>query len=317
MEALQTPPDQCFFGVERLPEGSFPRYFQPMVHIASSLRTRSVGDELIGLRKAAGYNGAEFARKLGWENSRLNRIENGKYRTSEVDITQYVTMLGHPRPVLDHLLTMLRQSEDGFVVQPHGVRLADQLHTLIRYETTARTIHNFELAVVPGLLQTRSYTHALIANAGRVPPEKIPGLVQARLDRQCMFNRPMQPDCTFFIHEFALRLPVGGSHVMNDQAMHLAFMANAHRVSIRVIPAAHGSFSGLSGGAFVLMSDADEQCLPVVCAEISGASLFLDDRATIEEHLVVLKELDRIALDAGQSRSWLMKLASEYDRPNS
>ena len=66
-----------------------------MVHIPSSMRTRSVGDELIGLRKAAGYTGAEFARKLGWENSRLNRIENGKYNVSEVDITQYVTILGH------------------------------------------------------------------------------------------------------------------------------------------------------------------------------------------------------------------------------
>jgi len=130
-----------------------------------------------------------------------------------------------------------------------------------------------------------------------------------------MFNRPMQPDCTFYIHEFALRLPVGGSRVMNDQAMHLAFMANAHRVSIRIIPAAHGSFAGLSGGAFALMSDVDEQRLPVVCAEITGASLFLDESAIVEEHHTVLNELDRIALDRGQSRSWLVKLAGEYDRP--
>jgi hypothetical protein len=300
--------------VERLPEGSFPRYFQPMVHIASSLRTRSVGDELTGLRKAAGYNGAEFARKLGWENSRLNRIENGKYRTSEVDITQYVTMLGHPRPVLDHLLAMLRQSEDGFVVQPHGVRLADQLHTLIRYETTARTIHNVQLTLVPGLLQTRDYTRALLSGDGTVAADQLEGLVQARMDRQCMFSRPMQPECTFYISEFALRAPVGGGRVMNDQAMHLAFMANASRLAIRVIPVERSPLSGLRT-PFSLMSFSDDQ-LPVVSVELVGASLFLDDRSLIQAHLAVLANLDRIALDRGQSRSWLMRLASEYDRPS-
>jgi transcriptional regulator with XRE-family HTH domain len=66
-----------------------------MVHIPSSMRTRSVGDELIGLRKAAGYSGLQMARKLGWEDSRLYRIESGKYHATEVDITQWVTILGH------------------------------------------------------------------------------------------------------------------------------------------------------------------------------------------------------------------------------
>ncbi|MFD9734067.1 helix-turn-helix domain-containing protein [Umezawaea sp. NPDC059074] len=285
-----------------------------MVNIPSSMRTRSVGDELIGLRKAAGYSGMEFARKLGWENSRLNRIENGKYRTSEVDITQYVTTLGHPKQVLDQLLTMLRQCEDGFVVQPHGIRLSDQLHTLVRHETTARTIHNLELTVVPGLLQTRGYASALM-ESGRVPADRLPGLVQARLSRQCLFNRPRQPYCTFYIHEFALRLPVGGDRVMNDQLMHLAFMANSHGVSIRVIPTSRGPFTGIGTGAFALLDSIDALQLPVVYTEMPGASLFLDETAVVEAHRVVLKELDRAALDGGQSRSWLVKLASEYDRP--
>jgi hypothetical protein len=253
-----------------------------------------------------------MSRRLGWENSRLSRIENGKYHATEVDITQWVTLLGQPRAVLDDLLTMLRQSEDGFVLQPHGIRLSDQLHTLIRHETAARSIQNFEPAVVPGLLQTRDYAHALLSGNGLVPAERLDGLVQARLDRQRMFNRPLQPECTFYLHEFALRLPVGGGRVMNDQAMHLAFMASAPGVSIRVIPAAHGPHPG--GGAFSLM-DTDDQQLPVVYAEITGASLFLDESAIVKEHLAVLAELDRIALDGGQSRSWLVKLASEYDRP--
>jgi Domain of unknown function (DUF5753)/Helix-turn-helix domain len=284
-----------------------------MVHIPSSMRTRSVGDELIGLRRAAGLNGAEMARKLGWENSRLNRIEHGMYRATEVDVTQWVTILGYPRPMLDHLLTMLRQCDDGFVVQPHGIRLPDQLHTLIRHETAAQSIHNFEMAVVPGLLQTKAYVHALLVGGGFVSPDKLDALSEARIARQCIFRRPMQPSCTFYIHEFALRLPVGSLRVMNDQVMHLAFMANSHGVSIRIIPACHGPYAGVA--AFSLMECADGLQLPVVFAEITGASLFLDDSAIVKEHRTLLAELDRIALDEGQSRSWLVKLAGEYDQP--
>jgi len=286
-----------------------------MVNIPSSMRTRALGHELIGLRKAAGYSGMEFARKLGWENSRLNRIENGKYNTTEIDITQYVTTLGHPRRTLDQLLTMLRQATDGFVVQPHTVRLSDELHTLVRHETTSRSIHNFQLTIVPGLLQTKKYASALMAGFRLGEKDRIEGLVQARVARQAIFNRPMQPACTFYIHEFALRLPVGGSRVMNDQVMHLAFMANAHRVSIRIIPAERGAFTGVGGGAFTVMDHADDQHLPIASVELVGCTLFMDDSSTVRAHQEVLEELDRVALDRAQSQSWLVKLASEYDRP--
>jgi transcriptional regulator with XRE-family HTH domain len=286
-----------------------------MVDIPSSMRTRSVGNELIGLRKAAGYNGAEFARKLGWENSRLNRIEHGKYNISEVDITQYVTMLGHPRSVLDHLLTMLRQSDDGFVVQPHGTRLPDQLHTLIRHETTARTIHNLELVVVPGLLQTRRYAEALMRSQHTADEELLQVRLQARMDRQCMFNRPMQPACTFYIQEFALRLPVGGNQVMNDQIMRLAFTSNNPGISIRIIPTSIGPHAGLAG-TFMRMGYAEGDQLPIIYVENEGTSLFMDEPNILDAHSAVLKRLDRTALDEEQSRSWLMKIASEYDRPD-
>ncbi|MEO6086711.1 MAG: helix-turn-helix transcriptional regulator [Umezawaea sp.] len=287
-----------------------------MVNIPSSMRTRALGHELVGLRKAAGYNGVEMARKLGWEGSRLSRIENGRYNTSEVDVTQYATLLGQSRPVLDNLLTMLRQSDDGFVVQPHGVRLHDQLHTFIRHETSSRIIHNFQLSVVPGLLQTKKYARALMTGSKFAVAEHIDGLVHARLARQAIFNRPLQPACVFYIHEFALRLPVGGNRTMNDQVMRLAFMANAHQVSIRIIPMERGAYPGIGAGGFTVMDHADEQRLPVVSVEFIGGTLFMDDHSSIGAHQEVLAEFDRIALDRRESQAWLVKLANEYDRPS-
>jgi len=284
-----------------------------MVHIPSSMRTRAVGDELIALRKAAGYSGLQMSTKLGWENSRLHRIENGKYNITEVDVTQWVTILGHPRSVLDNLLTMLRQSQNGFVVQPHGGRLSDQLHTLIHHETKAQTIQNLELNFVPGLLQTKPYADVMIRSFDKYGDELTESRVEARMRRQSMFSRVMQPNCVFFIHEFALRLPVGSGRVMHDQIMYLAFMANTYGVTIRIIPASLGPYAGMEG-SFMRMDYAGEEHLPVVYLEHSATSLFMDDQAVLEEHAEILERLDRTALDQQQSRLWLLHLASEYDR---
>lgn len=128
-----------------------------------------------------------------------------------------------------------------------------------------------------------------------------------------MFNRPKQPECTFYIHEFALRTTVGSRQVMYGQIMHLAFMANTYGVSIRIIPTDLGPNASFKG-PFMRMDYGDED-LPVVYVEHQGVSMFMDEAAVVEGHAVVLKSLDRIALDEGQSRLWLVNLASEYDQP--
>jgi hypothetical protein len=97
--------------------------------------------------------------------------------------------------------------------------------------------------------------------------------------------------------------------------MHLAFMAHRPGVSIRIIPNSIGPHAGLTG-SFMLMGYARDDQLPVVCVEYAGASLFIDEPEILEAHVAVINQLDRSALDEGQSRSWLMNLASEYDQPS-
>lgn len=78
------------------------------------------------------------------------------------------------------------------------------------------TIDSFELTVVPGLLQTTDHARALIRQAGTIPAGEVEDRVSARLGRQSLFGREHPARFTFFIHEFALRLPVGGPAVMAE-----------------------------------------------------------------------------------------------------
>jgi hypothetical protein len=63
--------------------------------------------------------------------------------------------------------------------------------------------------VVPGLLQTADYARALIRETGIVPAGEIDDRVAARLARQNLFSRERPPRFTYYLHEYALRLPVG------------------------------------------------------------------------------------------------------------
>jgi transcriptional regulator with XRE-family HTH domain len=122
----------------------------------STVRRRDLGEELRKHRQRAGFSGNELALKLGWHASSITRLEKGERTTSEVLITQYLAYCGGSNEEIQRMLDLHREASDdsGFCFQPHGERLPDGLHTLVRHETTASTIQWFEVALIPGLLQT-------------------------------------------------------------------------------------------------------------------------------------------------------------------
>jgi hypothetical protein len=73
-----------------------------------------------------------------------------------------------------------------------------------------------------------------------VPVSEIDDRVAARLARQSLFSRDPPARFTFYLHEFALRLPVGGPAVMVEQLHHLLRMSRRSYLTLRVVPAALG-----------------------------------------------------------------------------
>jgi hypothetical protein len=127
-----------------------------------------------------------------------------------------------------------------------------------------------------------------------------------------VLHRHSPPQCTFFIHEFALLMEVGDESVMNDQLLHLVFSSGLPHITIRVIPAAAGPHAGL-GGPFVVIEH--KAYKPVVYLEVASTSLFITRPQIVSKYQEIYKRLASVALDEGQSRSWLAQRASEFDRP--
>jgi transcriptional regulator with XRE-family HTH domain len=273
-----------------------------------TIRSRELGEGLRRAMERAGLNGAQAAHQLGLSPSWISRLLSGKRNVTAVQVAGLLAVCRVTGTERDRLLALCDEQHVPGWFQQHGSRLPQQLVTLIDHETKAVAISEFQEPGMPGLLQTGDYARALLSRSGTVPAEEVEDRVAARLARQSLFSRDQPARFTFYVHEFALRLPVGGPTVMLDQVEHLLRMSRRPFLTLRVVPAALGAHAGMAG-AFTLLEFADFR--PVVYLENENSSLFLEQPVEIESYQQILESLAQTALDEEESRKLIATLATE------
>lgn len=264
----------------------------------STAYSRDLGDELRKVRETSSeLTGAALAVRLGWDPSKVSTLENGKYRPSEIDLVQYLSMLGKDIDFFEDFKRRFRYAFEEYIVQ-----VSDNLRTLAMAEATATTIMRYDPQSVSGLIQTPEYAHGVYQLSGFVTEERIPALVQSRIDRQSILKRHNKPSCLFYIHERALQVRVGDDQVMEDQYLQLLFYAPL----VRIVPADAPVFaSSCTLWEF-------EKAMPVAFIDTDLAKVFVQDPAAIIRARLLFDRLAEVALGEEQSRS---KLAEYVGRP--
>ncbi|MGH3610760.1 MAG: helix-turn-helix domain-containing protein [Pseudonocardiaceae bacterium] len=278
-----------------------------MPHREPTIRSRELGEGLREAMKRAGLNGKQAAQMLDVTPSFVSLLLSGRRGASEVDVAAFLGVCRVTGAERDRLLALCQGQDTPGWFQQHGSRLPKQLMTLIDHENKAVTISDFQPMVVPGLLQTGEYARALIRETGNAPPGEVDDRVAARLARQSLLSRDRPTRFTYYLHEFALRLPVGGPAVMREQLHHLLRMSTRPSLTLRVVPAPRGGHAGIAG-PFMLMEFAEFK--PVAYLDSETACLFLERPEEIAAYRRILAALAETALDEGQSRKLIAALAT-------
>ncbi|RAS62309.1 helix-turn-helix protein [Lentzea atacamensis] len=261
----------------------------------STAYSRDLGDELRRLREThTNLNGNALAVRLGWDPSKVSNIEHGKARPSEIDLVQYLTMCGKDIDFFENFKRRYRNAFDEYIVQVPG-----NLRTVAMAESTATKIFSYNTLTLPALVQTAGYADSLYRLVGSVTEERIPELVQIRIDRQAVLRKHDRPDCLFYVHELALQQRVGDDRVMEDQYLKLLF--NAHL--IRLVPA---EVPAVSAGVVLWEFD---KAMPVAYSDTDLVRVFVQDLGAIARTRLLFNQLEGVALDAEQSRSRLAEYA--------
>jgi len=190
-------------------------------------------------RERAGLSRAELARQISKSVSLVQAIELGQ-RAATPDVTEDL------EAVLDTGGALHRLREeigDGLSYQAYPAWFADWPGK----EATATALRSFELAVVPGLLQTEDYARALFRARLKITDEQIEEWVAARLGRQAILTREDPPMLWVVLDEGVLRRQVGGRHVMCEQVNRLIDAARRPNIVIEVVPVSAGAYLGLQG----------------------------------------------------------------------
>ncbi|MET9769956.1 helix-turn-helix transcriptional regulator [Streptomyces sp. NPDC006415] len=194
---------------------------------------------LAELRREAGLTGRELARLCGWHPSKTSRVENARTAPTADDVTAWCGACGAPAAAAD-LIASLRVAEGMWVewrrMERSGLRQA-QVNRLPLYERTQR-FRSYSSWLVPGLLQTRSYTAAVLGAVQRRRGlvDDVTEAVDARMDRQRVLHEGDRR-FAFLVEESVLRAGVGGAQVMTTQLAALVAAGSLPNVSVGIIPA--------------------------------------------------------------------------------
>ena len=245
---------------------------------------------------------SDVAKRLDWSVSKVSRVERGLSGISPVEMVRYAAHCGGNLEDIDYLLDWCKKS-----VTP-GYWMSDRFASLIFHESTAAWSGSYDPMVVPGLLQTKEYATALIRR--RYPEPAVAQFwADARMERQQLLQSRA---FDFFIHEQAVRLPVGGNRAMNEQMLKLVLLTEQPRITIRVIPIALGE-RGMFGAQFILFRYTGSGSLVYMGDRPVG--LFVEDRDYVAGYKELLAEMSEVALGRAESREVLAAVASEFDQP--
>lgn len=209
------------------------------------------------LRNKAGMSLDSAAAAMGWDTSKLSRIENAKAHIRTQAIGPLLKEYGVTDPdtvtALEGLARTPQRQGGG---KPTTAWWPRPTRTTFRWSPTRKASAATRPLLIPGLLQTAAYTRETIAaNAITRTPDEVVALVEVRQARQAVLSRPERP-LKFWavINEAVLHRRFSERPtIMRDQLQRLLDASEVPGVTIQVMPLDATPHPG-GAGAFDLVS---------------------------------------------------------------
>jgi hypothetical protein len=222
------------------------------------------------LRDGARLTAASAAGTLGWSESKLSRVENAKIGIQADDLGRLLSLYDVSEMERDRLLKLAGHTGQRGRWDGYSESLVSVYESYVTLEAEATAIRNFEVQLVPGLLQTAEYSRAVIEIEHADNPQLVADRVAVRLARQAVLTRQPPPHLYAILDEAALQRPIGGPDVMRRQLYRLLEASERPTVTIQILPFSVGTHRGLAG-SFVVLEFADREADPVVyCEGLTG-----------------------------------------------
>ncbi|MFF4750634.1 helix-turn-helix domain-containing protein [Streptomyces sp. NPDC002514] len=220
--------------------------------------------------------GTELAQRLGWPQSKVSKLENGRQTPTDADLRAWAEAVGQPA-VSAELCARLKGFESHIrswrrqLVAGHAP-VQEMWNTIIG---DSRTVYAWDNSVVNGMLQTADYARSLFENLAdfRRSPRDAEAAVRARMKRQEWLYQPGK-QLQVLMWEGVLRTQVCPPKVLAAQLDRLLGVVGMDTVHLGIVPL-DAELRLPPGNGFWILDDR------LAIVENWHAELWLDDAETI------------------------------------
>jgi transcriptional regulator with XRE-family HTH domain len=270
------------------------------VHAEGSptVRRRELGALLKALRSARGLTAEQVAERLLISTSKVSRLETGQRGASARDINDLCNLYGVDDEQRQHLLELASEGKQRAWWQP----LALPYSTYVGLEAEAKSIRDYGLGIMPGLLQTADYARAIVRAA--VPkwgPDVVEQRVQGRLVRQQLLHSQNAPRFEAVVDESVLHRVVDSPAVMRAQLERLLELSELPNVTLRVIAYEAGALPA-GNNKFIILRFVQPAVSDIVFVEGLTGDLYLEDPRDVEIYNVTFRTLVQLAASPDETR---------------
>ncbi|MEU4265808.1 helix-turn-helix domain-containing protein [Streptomyces argenteolus] len=274
-------------------------------------RQRRLGAELRRMREHVGLSLTEAAVLHRVDKTAISNTESARFGVSADRVRVWASNYSCPdHAYVDALADMARERAGSNWWDGFRDSVASFMLDLVELEHHAVSLRHVQITHLPGLLQHEDYARAVFAEAmPPLTPEAMDLQVDFRTRRQVLLGRPEPPDCSFLLHEAALRMLFGDRVVVRRQLEDLLKHSERDSVTLRVLPFAAGGFP--SAGSSTMYAHGPVRQLDTVQIDVPNSITFLDAETYLTNYRAVLDRMEMRALEPGPSRDFIREVLHE------
>lgn len=258
-------------------------------------RRMVLGGQLRRLREGRNISREQAGDAIRGSESKISRLELGRVSLKERDVSDLLQLYG----VIDDderasFLELVRESnQPGWWHRYHDL-LPKWFQDYVGLEESASRIQTYEVAFVPGLVQTEQYARAVVRRGlPDAPGDEVERRVSLRMHRQELLAEPSSCRLWAVVDEAVLHRAVGGTEVLRDQLKHLLDVTTQSNISLQVVPFRSGGSAAET--SFTLLRFAEPELPDIVYLEHLCGALYLDKPDEVE---IYSKVAQRLAVEA-------------------
>jgi transcriptional regulator with XRE-family HTH domain len=279
------------------------------------VRRLRLAAELRRLRIGRGKTAEDVAEVLRWSKAKISRYELAQGGLKPEDVARLLEFYGVQGSQREQLLALAEEGTHKGWWEPYDDVLTEGHRDYIALEAEATSILEWQISVVPGLLQTEQYARNVLSayqEVATISPRAVERRLETRLIRQQLLARDEPLSYTALLDESVLHRRRGGQSVMQAQLQRLADASRLPNVTIQILPLQRDHGLAVDSFSILQFGKAHETMLhDVVSLEHVSNELHVEGDTDTHQFRLAFSRLTEESLSPEESRDLILTVSRQ------